>query len=204
MTHATTLPHTRLTAVVVRAAINAAPIGRVDPESLLHRILDSVLAHHPSVEAKRSGGVAGFAVRRGGRRGVGRAVFIVRPDGSEEAFSWVKCCHRRTDRSVLDNAYRFAVLEQIDAFRGTLENPSAWHVDHADPWPFFALVDAFEAQHGTPAVSDLVDSPDGFGRVLPPQRARDFADFHRERAILRALTPAENQARGSTQRRGSR
>lgn len=178
-----------------RDVINAARLGPCDlfTSAFLGRLLDQ----HPRATLKRAPGVVGFAVRRN-TRGTGRATLIVRPDGTEEAFSWLKCCGKARPRQALDQAYRASVDDQVRAFRGANNVPHDHHVDHVEPWTFARIVDAFEDQHGAVEVSRLIDVEQG--AILPePERSR-FAEFHRNVAVLRSLPAADNLRAAARQR----
>ncbi len=169
----------------VRATLEAATVGAVEEGSSLYRLLDTLLDAHPRSAEKRDKGVLGFVVARGR---TGREVRIVRPDGTEDPFSWRKCCGTVGGFAYdVRQAYREAVDDQIAPMRRP-----GMHVDHVAPLTFERLVKDFEAEHGAPSPTEI--DRDGLlhgVRFYEPRRGR-FAEYHRAVARLAVITAAEN------------
>jgi len=195
---------------LVRATLAAAPVGMVPRISELYGLCEALVDAHPQAARKREGGIVGFEVRRWGKSS---ELVVHYADGMEEGISWLKCCGAVTERSEIRNAYREAVDDQI----APLRRPGM-HVDHVAPWTFARLVELFEAEHGVATMADVEPDPRKFAGTSAQERSRLreprrslFADYHRARAVLEAVSPAENYARarrplaplhGNTERAG--
>lgn len=177
-----------ITEANARSAIYAAPMGDVPWPSVFHSFLLNLLSQHPRYAEKAGAGVASFRVVTGAY-GRNRAVMLRRVDGSEDLFSWLKCCNGIRDHRDIRAAYREAVDDQVRPLRRP-----GMHVDHAEPWPFDAIVRAFEAAHGAVTRADVIacDSTPHRHRFADDHRREIFSAFHRERAVLAAIPAADN------------
>jgi hypothetical protein len=178
----------RVTEAEARATLYAAPLGDVPQLSALHAFLLRLLSQHPRHAEKAGAGVASFRVVTGAY-GRNRAVLLRRVDGSEDLFSWLKCCNGARDQQDVRAAYREAVDDQVRPLRRP-----GMHVDHAEPWPFDAIVRAFGAGHGAITRAGVVacDAPPWRHRLADERRRELFAAFHRERSVLVAIPAADN------------
>ena len=172
----------------VRAALLAAPVGSVPPFSPLYALCMALLEAHPRATEKRASGVAGFRV---GVVTKGRELLIERPDGSTEAMSWLKCCGMILRRAEISAAYREAVNDQIRPHR-----VPGMHVDHVAPMTFARIVELFEAEHSVASYDEVdhLSFVQERASFVEPRR-RQFAEFHRARAVLKVVTPEENLRR---------
>jgi hypothetical protein len=130
------------------------------------------------------------------------SLVAVTPDGAAHYFS--KSAQSHDARQL--RAMRRAVDGQIADARARLAGSACeWcgapaadgDVDHADPWPFAAIVVAFREQH---AGLYATDSRDGRTAWLDAE----WPAFHAERARLRLLHTACHRARTAEQRGGAR
>ena len=167
-----------------RAALAAAKVGRVARGSALHALLDSLLDTHPRSAAKRAPGVEGFSIVRGR---TGREARIVRPEGTEEAFSWRKCCGAGGDTHDIRQAYPEAVDEQVAPLRR-----QAMHVDHVAPMTFERIVRDFEAVHGAASPLEVDHDALTHGVCFSEPRRTLFASYHRGVAVLEAIPIRDN------------
>ena len=167
-----------------RAALETAKVGRVERGSPLHAMLESLLEAHPRSAEKRTPGVEGFTVVRGR---TGREARIVRPDGTEEAFSWRKCCGAGGDAHDIRQAYREAVDEQVAPLRR-----QAMHVDHVAPMTFERIVRDFEAVHGPASPLEVDHDALTHGVRFTEPRRTLFAAYHRTVAVLEAIPVRDN------------
>ena len=165
----------------------------------------TLLDRHPRAAEKIGAGVAAIATateHRGTRHFV-----VVRTDGSREDFSFKSCVNGApsAQRQFL-SACRTAVVPQIQEFKrrafsngpvccplsGESLTVESCHIDHWEP-RFVKIALDFLAHRNAeyPPIS-------GTGTVTAFARAEDaveFAEFHRTRAVLRAVSPLENLRR---------
>lgn len=107
--------------------------------------LENVFKNHSEYETKKGNGIDYFVITPNPLTGRDFQTKFIRPDGSEEVFSWVYCCQfkPRTNLENLTRAMREAIKNDIIEFKhksqhkcqicGTEE--SDFHVDHNFP-PF--------------------------------------------------------------------
>lgn len=165
----------------------------------------ALLARHPHAVAKRGIGVRHVMVRKTLPYGT-PCFWIERLDGSGTDFSYIECIAPRTQHDKFAAAARTAIDPQIVAFKAVMPvphfcpvtaerlDPETAHVDHAPPWTFERILDAFIANGVDVAGADLDGDDDGdcvqrFGdNVL-----RDgFAKLHLELAELRWVSAKAN------------
>lgn len=171
----------------VRAALTAVPFGDVPRFAPLHGLLEDVLELHPRAEEKRRGGIAHFRVvpLNGGRE-----TQIVRPDGSVEVFSWLKCLGMISSRQEVISAYREAVDDQVAPLR-----QPGMHVDHVAPWTFARIVADFEREHGVATMQEIDHATMLRSCRFTSARRELFAEHHRAVAVLEVVTPRVNYDR---------
>lgn len=173
-----------------------------------HHFIYALLSCHPNAEEKIGVGVKHFEVRPS--RWQGRCFWVVRRDGSETDFSFMECLKPASPkRNVLD-ALRTAIKDQVFAFKdeaflkkdtvrcavtGEPVSRHACHVDHEPPKTFEALAEEFLGSEGLDYLALAVG---GYGdgeqekRLLDPQLASRWAEFHRQHARLRITTKRAN------------
>jgi len=144
-----------------------------------------------------------------------RGLRILRVDGTRIDFSWKACLGKVfTPAEDFNAAARHAVMDQVLAFKkscfdaGTVScavtgRPVSWqdsHVDHEHPMTFSAIVETFMGAHDWKGMT-VKDGGNAASCVFSdPAHTKLFADFHRDRARLRILSPEANMALGN--RRG--
>jgi hypothetical protein len=166
--------------------------------------LADLVQNHPDPASKIGVGIARFEVRRNLKT---PGFWIVRTDGSETDFSFVKCLRPPTLEQLVRTALRRSVDEQIWQFRdqalggglvvcsvsGDPIDRATCHVDHFDP-TFSDLVDAYVAAHGGYEAFQIAETADGaFGRRLSdPQVEADWRAYHKANANLRLVSIRAN------------
>jgi hypothetical protein len=167
------------------------------------RFLGELLLLHAEADQKIGCGVASFQVEQNGPT---RGFWLTRTDGTRTDFSFIACLTPRTpEREALDGL-RWAVRDQIRAFResalvdgarcavtGVTLAGEATHVDH-DP-AFLVLVDDFLQSRGL-GLADVSVEPTADGEIITvladEALAQAWADYHRANAHLRLVTQSAN------------
>ncbi len=166
--------------------------------------LTDLLARHPDGERKLGCGIAYFAVRTTWCKN--RCFWIVRIDGTEEDFSFLKCASGKGTSKKRDflAAARCAIRPSIIEFRaarfgsqraipsdisGELVTLETCHVDHESP-TFYEIVEQYLEEY-----PDRIENPvtQGVGTdFVQPDDAEHFRRFHDGGACLRIVTASEN------------
>lgn len=191
-----------------QAVLYKYPPGSVvtDPED--EKFLLDLLQLHPNKDTKIGCGVARFEVRPSEKQSRQRTLWLVRTDGSETDFSFVKCLTPPTHARLVRAALREAIVPQINEFvrnaytsggqvqcpltRADLSDRKQAHVDHHKP-TFDELAQAFaEAEGGWEAIS--VTSSDGMTghRLADAHQAQAWDEYHRANASLRLVSIQAN------------
>lgn len=190
--------------------LRTAPLGRVTHQVAIQK-LHLLLALHPDAERKIGLGIDHFRIVRNELSG--RGFRLVRPDGSEETFSYTKCI-----TGIAQSAYgkacealRFAVRPQLDAFRDQLifptccaisaepiVHPNDLHVDHKTP--FWRLLTEFCKAHQVD-LSTLQTTGNGMSLALVDRCTTDaFVAYHLQHAKLQASCQSANLRKGGSER----
>lgn len=191
---------------ILHAALINAPLAGDDLA-----IIRAVLEMHPSFPEKTAKGIGALTVRQVEFRPgiIQRCFFILHTDGTATDFSFLVALGMAPSGPTLAAAARHAVYPGMHSFKmqhfGTADTaPCAIsgepipfkdaHVDHAPPWQFAKIVQAFAQEHGVPEVVDQ----DGVRIVFAnDQDAERFVAFHDERASLRVVSAKINMSMGS-------
>ena len=163
--------------------------------------LRDLLALHPKAGEKIGVGVACFDVRRSGKGS--NCFWIIREDGSETDFSYLKCLKGEPPiKAKVSAAFRDAVAQDVYAVRaalfaerdrvpcaltGQLLSVDEGHMDHQPPMTFDAIVAFFLAQESmTHSDVAIIDGGDGRTAVelANPELAQRFRDYHNSVAKL--------------------
>jgi hypothetical protein len=178
-----------------QSILHSAPLGsplREEDDCYLREILP----HHPDAAEKIGAGIAHIEVRANGWGG--RTFWIVRADGTETDFSFESCLTPPTPFQELYRACRTAVVPSILAAKNAIFDTTPTvtcpvtgeqitretaHLDHANPWPFDAIVAAFIKSLVEPTRDGDLET-----RFRDPAFAERFRHFHDERASLRAVS----------------
>ena len=166
-----------------------------------------LLERHPSAERKIGCGVAAIWVRSNGK--FGRGFWLERHDGTWEDFSYKQCLRPFTHASKCKFAFRRAIDAQVIACKSAVfyadgmelpcpitSQPMTWetaHVDHQPPRTFAALLEHYMERRGL-SFDDIAleEAPGGIGKMLPPNIAEDWAQFHADHAVLRVISAEAN------------
>jgi len=172
--------------------------------------LHDLIRRHPEYALKASSGIARFEIRPNPRF-PGNTFWIIRIDGSETDFSFLRCIKGipLTHRERVIAAMRGHVLAQILDYKK--ENLAAdtkcaltgapladedGHVDHVVP--FIDMVHAFLENVPIETI-ELMPPGDGkFGEQFADFRLiAQWQEFHRKRAQLQLCTAQANMSKGS-------
>jgi hypothetical protein len=184
----------------VQACINGARLG--EPlASAQYELARALLEMHPQRDDKLARGCAAIVVVIA-EGFTTRCLAVVGDEGTAEEFSWRVALGIVPCTPSLAAACRTAVAETVARFRtesfargpvrcatsgAGVESETA-HVDHAPPWTFAAIVDAFSAAH-----PDLKPIHQGTMDVFATDaEAELFRRFHDARAVLRIVHRREN------------
>jgi hypothetical protein len=171
--------------------------------------LRDLVAIHPDAEVKIGVGIDRFETRQN----LGNIGFwIVRTDGTETDFSFLKCLCGSAAQDLVRSAMRSAVRGQLAEVRsaalgagkccpisGELLTTENCHVDHAEPL-FIEIADAFaSSEGGYEAIATRALDGEFGRRFLDNTQEQRWIVFHRSLAQLRAVSKRTNL---STLRRG--
>ncbi len=176
-------------------------------------VLRDLLNWHPDAEQKIGVGIERIEVRRNETHAKNaRGFWLVRSDGSETDFSYLKCLQgERSHRIKFLAACRFAVKDHITLYRdeffrvapvptcaltGVPITPENSHVDHTPPYTFERITQAFAMLNGLD-MEDVSLTLGGMDGVLVPLFSsltmRDnFVQFHNNHAALRVISAQAN------------
>jgi hypothetical protein len=174
-----------------------------------------LIQQHHEYQQKCGGGIAGFTVVE--TIYGARSFAIVRNDGSVTDFSYRGCFSRPSARAEVLAALRHEVADDIQdakaryfsehgdefgcvrcALTGNLIDISQSHADHAPPWTFQILAEAFLDVRGVAVSYDLLEpSADNQHRRRLADRALAAAwrSFHHSKADIRVVDARANTAR---------
>jgi hypothetical protein len=171
------------------------------------RFLLDLLDLHTDREGKLGSGVDHFEVRSNPKFIKQRSFYLVRTDGSETDFSFLKCLRPPTQRQVVMAAMRQEVAMQIFDFAetayaagpevacavtGVAVLRSMAHVDHSSP-TFVELAEDFVAQHGGWDEFEVARADGSIGVQLGnPDQARAWRDYHRKNSNLQIVSVQAN------------
>ena len=174
-----------------------------------------LIQQHHEYEQKRGCGIAGFTVVSTifGARGFA----IVRTDGSVTDFSYRECLSPKSARTSVLAALRHEVADDIQdaklryfsqhgdqsgcvacALTGAPIDIAQSHADHAPPWTFQVLAQAFLSAKGIVASEDLLEpSIDNQHRrrLADRELAAAWRSYHHELAHIRVVDAKVNIAR---------
>ena len=179
--------------------------------------LRDLVAMHPDAEDKVGAGIVRFEVRH--NLGNTYGFWIIRTDGSETDFSFMKSLYGATHEADVRSAMRYAVIDQMEAARdlafstassllcpitGEAITRESCHVDHATP-TFIEIADEFAEQHGGYEAITTVPSDGNIGRRFESNEVQEaWRAFHAGRAELRVVSKTANLSilrRGVARRR---
>jgi hypothetical protein len=177
-----------------RAILGAHEDGaRFDVAHPLFAELFSLFARHPAWEEKHGCGVAYFSVGRD--KWSGRCFYLHRVDGSSTDISFLRAASGKdlAPKTRTLCAMRRAIQAQCDK----VHRPDGYHVDHVEPLE--ALAEKFLKANGYDWQHVSIVRGDGMYGVALGDRQfeRDWQDFHREHAELRAIPALENLRKGN-------
>lgn len=182
--------------------------GEVDPKYL--PFLTELFERHQDADQKIGVGIKAVRTRLAMPYKT-RCFEIERVDGSRTDISYLECLKPSTAKQWFPAACRTAVADQIQAhkdlefatadstftcpFTGDKLTRENCHVDHAPPWPFDRIVRKFisESWHiDIPNVRYADGDNVVVSRFADDKVAAEFAESHRERAVLRVVSKRAN------------
>lgn len=196
----------------IKSVLAGSPLNTPLGEDVAN-VLRDLFALHPDAEAKMRAGIERIEVRVNGEFARNSQGFwIVRADGTETDISYKKCLDGEAAyRNQFIRACRATIRPHIDHFRneffrhspmptccltGQPLRPETCHVDHAPPYTFERIIEAFVTLNGLDldAPGLCVNGVDGW---LLPMIADDilrdrFVQFHNTFARLRVISAPAN------------
>lgn len=199
-----------------RGILHRTPIGEMlDPIAFAFML--ELLQRHRWAAQKIGVGVRAMRVDLNTHWKPYKMFTVIRADGSETDFSYRACIYPTSADADFRKACRHAIVEDVLAFKqaafeahanefneircavsGELVAWDEAHVDHAPPWTFRAIADAFiRGSDIDVSVVSLAGSADNEcqHRFADMKLAERFRSFHNERACLRVVTKAVNLER---------
>jgi hypothetical protein len=171
------------------------------------QFLLDLLGLHPDCDGKLGDGIDFFEIRTNPKFVKQRTFYLIRRDGSETDFSFVKCLRPPTHRQVVMAAMRHEVVMQIADFAdlaygsnlevpcattGVMVSRDAAHVDHSSP-TFVELAEDFAARHGGWDEFAVAHADGSIGVQLGNfEQAKAWRDYHCENARLRIVSIQAN------------
>jgi hypothetical protein len=193
------------------ASKRAAGQRIVDPND--HQFMLDLLGRHPDAARKIGPGVEAFEVYYPPPYEAHKGTLIVRVGGEKIDFGWGACIDGHDPWVDLVGAARYAVADQILAFKtaafargevrceitGVVLSFHDCDVDHVVP--FSEIFDNWIADLALTGVDwreiPLVDHAGGTAKVFElPVIEKHFADYHRVRAKLQMTTKKANMSKG--------
>lgn len=158
-----------------------------------------LLRQHPNFKQKIKYGVERIECRKGRLNKNSRELIIVRPDGSEDDISWLKCVrsYKKSELTIFSQALRREVVEQIVTFKNIYKHEpcrmcgvQSEHADHF-PVPFKDLVKYYINDNSIDITTvEYVDDKRWGGlRAIGHEQ---FKQFHHQNARLRMLCSSCN------------
>ena len=191
--------------LILNGAVSRVPLGTKDFEFMLE-----VLHLHPMAVIKIGVGVSAIFVDKA-PEWTSRCFFVRRTDQSKAEFSFHECLKGTTHEGRFLEAARAEIEDQVVHFRESIFAGSSVrlcaltgasitrhesHIDHIVP--FNKLVEAFTANFSLDvATVKYTGWDDGAARMrfADPVLAKQWSDFHREKAELRITAKSANLQR---------
>jgi hypothetical protein len=183
--------------------------GEIDPSSFAFAVMRDLLNYHPSAARKIGPGVCAIFVCVMPEHYYSKGFVLKRVDGTQTDFSYRECLNPSKPRDWFAQGCRTAIKRQVDALRdhvlgagdvycpitGELLVGGNCHIDHAPPWTFAKIFEAFVDEFSIDfAMVDYADRHLDYSTEsrLNDELAEKFSKFHDERARLRAVSVRAN------------
>lgn len=191
-----------------RRILYAQPIGSIVTAREDHDFLIELLLRHPDPDGKIGVGVLRFEIRENPLFPTRRLLSLIRVDGTETDFSFLKCLTQPTVRSMVLSTLRreisdqtacvarvaFATGESVRcALTGViLDTMADAHVDHYDP-TFLPLATQFVEGVGGWEMISLRRADGMVGELLAdPDQRQQWRGYHAQHAHLRVVSIIAN------------
>lgn len=173
--------------------------------------MENLVHNHPNSEEKIGSGIEGIKVKQNPRYIKTRNFIIVRTDGTETDFSFLKCITAPKQKANFFQAARKATEPFMRNFRqeyfkekggksvceilGTEIYPFNSHVDHVPPLTFENIIKEFiEKENLDIETVEFKPSADNeYGKEFKSEElSNKWVEFHNERARLRVISARAN------------
>jgi len=178
----------------------------ISPEN--SAVLHELISCHPETAEKIGCGIRSFTVATEAMFRT-RHYVLKRIDGSVTDFSFIDCINGGNIRRDILEALRRAIEDQVVGFRDlqfskgkvlcpflNIElSPLNSHVDHTPPASFMSLVESWLAMEQIALDQVVISSPKDnqiVTSMTDEWQMKAWSEFHRERAVLRLLSPKAN------------
>lgn len=203
-----TFPTKKAAEDICREILYGYSLGTVISDRGHHEFLSDLLRLHPDTDEKIGQGIGHFEIRRNPVYPKQRTLFVVRTDGAETDFSFLKCLTHTTQRKDVLIAMREAVSDQVMAVAraafasggpvicpvtgDVLPTITHAHVDHAEP-TFDVMASTWVSGEGGWDSIAVVSADGMIGARFGTQVQRDrWVEYHRQYAKLRVVSVRAN------------
>lgn len=194
----------------LREMLHAAPLG-VELDLPQHEFLMEMLARHPEAKKKIGPGVKAFRVTTSEFKN--RCFEVIRVDGTETDFSYLKCVTEKTAWSEFTHALRESVKQQIweakervflwdevITLSGEQVTREQTRVEYLSPDTFEWLSEEFSLTEKLDRNNlPLGPSPAGGKVLVDPALEARWQAFHEKRAKFEVLSENEHKKRKAKQ-----
>jgi hypothetical protein len=194
----------------VKEMLHAAPLG-VEMDRPEHEFLMELLARHPEAKKKVGPGVKAFRVTTSEFKN--RCFEVIRVDGTETDFSYLKCVSEKTAWSEFTEALRRSVKQQIweakekvflwdevITLAGETVTREQTRVEYLSPDTFGWLAEEFSLTEKLDKNNlPLGPSPDGEKVIVDQALESRWQAFHEKRAKFEVLSENEYKKRKAKQ-----
>lgn len=175
-----------------------------------HELLYELIQHHENAVQKIGVGISHFKVIRNKDIYTNRCFGLVRIDGTETDFSYIKCIDKPSYLYSFSQVARRSIEPEIIQFRKDffktnkkplceilqtpLKDDATSHVDHIPPFTFENLVQLFIEEYAIDLHTAISPSEDNsFGRKFSEvEIEKKWMNFHNEKARLRVISQRAN------------
>jgi hypothetical protein len=194
----------------LKEMLHAAPLG-VELDLPQHEFLMELLKRHPEAKKKIGPGVKAFRVTTSEFKN--RCFEVIREDGTETDFSYLKCVSEKTAWSEFTHALRDLVKHQVWEAKekvflwdevitlgGETVTREETRVEYLSPDTFGWLAEEFSLTEKLDKNNlPLGPSPDGGKVLVDPALEARWQAFHEKRAKFEILSESEHKKRKSKQ-----
>jgi len=159
--------------------------------------LEKIFANHPSWDEKRGCGIRAIRIRNNPTYRHNREFYLERTDGTTTAISFHKCSQKETPKFIFATACRKAIEPDIVAFKCNYPHIDfkEYVIHHGGDMDFDTIVLQYieDGQIDITKVEYLPDTDQMFGWHFLPAMAKDFRQYHAQRAKLEIMPLSEHR-----------